>query len=69
MNNMCIFWLVNLIKMTYLIIYQIEHLIKLKQFDQLNQNGYMGFNQVKQRKMACLVKMTNGFFMKLDILC
>jgi hypothetical protein len=40
-----------------------------KQFDQLNQNGYMGFNQVEQRKMACLVKMANGSLMKLDILC
>jgi len=72
---MCIFLLMNLIKMTYLTIYQIEYLVNLdKKNDRLGQNGQsflvIGiFNQVGQNTMASLVKMDNGVLVKYENLC
>jgi hypothetical protein len=71
MNEMCIFKLLNLIRMTYLIIYQIEHPIKLNTLVKMANGFYSNgtFSQVGQTKMTCLLKMTNVFLVKLKILC
>jgi len=37
--NYIFFYLVKLIKMTYLVIYQIEHLVTLNKIDHLGENG------------------------------
>jgi hypothetical protein len=61
----CVFFkLVNLIKMTYLTIYQIDH---------FGQNGQWvlakwSFNQIGQNKMLCMIKINNDFLVKLNIL-
>jgi hypothetical protein len=70
----CVFLLMNLIKMIYLTIYKIEHLIMLneklttlvKMANGLQSNET--FNQV-ENKMTCLVKMTNDFSVKLNNPC
>jgi hypothetical protein len=73
--QMCKFWLGDLIQMTYLTIYQIEHLVKLnKKFTILikmaNEFQSIGtFGQVEQSKMTSLIKMDNIVLIKLVILC
>jgi hypothetical protein len=60
--------------MTYLIICQIEHLVKLnKKMTTLVKitNGFLStsiFGQVEQKKMTFLIKMDNGVLVKWDIL-
>jgi hypothetical protein len=65
------FKLLNLDIMTYLIIYQIEHIIKLNTFVKMANGFYSNgtFSQIGQTKMTCLLKMTNVFKIKLKILC
>jgi hypothetical protein len=68
-------WLVNLTKVTYLLICQIEHLIKLnKKNDHIGQNDQWllinwDISQVGQSKMTSLIKMDNDVLVKWDILC
>jgi hypothetical protein len=72
----CVFFIVNLIKVTYLTIYQFEHLVKLnKKWPPLSKwpmaelINSKTFNQVGQSKMTSLIKMDNGVLIKWDILC
>jgi hypothetical protein len=64
--HMCKFWLGNLIQMTYLTIYQIEHLVKLKKkitilIKMANEFQLVGtFGQVEQSKTTSLIKMDNN---------
>jgi hypothetical protein len=68
------FLLVNLIKLNYFIICQIEHLIKLnKKNDHLGQNDQwliikLDIIKLNKTKMSSLVKMDNGIIVKWDIL-
>ncbi len=68
------FLLINLTKVIYLTICQIEHLVKLnKKMTTLVKitNGFLStsiFGQVEQKKKKILIKMDNGVLVKWDIL-
>jgi hypothetical protein len=74
LNDMCIFWPINLVEKTYLTICSLEHIVKLdKNLTTLvkmanEAKSIETFNQVGHKQMTPLIKMANVIIVKWGIL-